>query len=76
MDLFSVQFICFLRDFVFYNFTYEKECRRHKMEVNVDLDRLVTKCESELYLGFTYVESSGLTWLNVRTVSAFSLIKR
>ncbi|XP_037052544.1 serendipity locus protein alpha-like [Bradysia coprophila] len=30
----------------------------------MDLDSLITKCENELYLGFTYVESSGLNWLN------------
>lgn len=32
----------------------------------MDLDGLVTRCENELYLGFTNVESSGLFWLNVR----------
>lgn len=37
----------------------------------MELSDLITRCENELYLGFTNVESSGLNWLNVRLHTIF-----
>lgn len=36
----------------------------------MDLDSLIARCENELYFGFTNVEASGLSWLNVKLNSS------